>query len=68
MRAAAERMHQAADRMEGMGFHGQIQLAVTGSGRDQVRATGMRTKGRGGMSADLGISMPGAKESDSDWI
>lgn len=68
MRAAAERMHQAADRMEGMGFHGQIQLAVTGSGRDSVRATGMRTRGRGGMSADLGVSMPGAKESDGDWV
>ena len=68
MDRAAERMHEAVDRMEGMGFHGQIQLAVTGSGRDQVRATGMRTRGRGGMSADLGISMPGAKESDGDWV
>ncbi len=67
MRAAAERMNQAVDRMEGMGFHGQISLAVTGSGRQQVRATALKVRGRGGMTADLGISEPGAKEDLSDW-
>jgi hypothetical protein len=67
MRAAAERMHQAADRMEGMGFHGQISLAVTGGGRKQVRATALKVRGRGGMTADLGISEPGAKEDLADW-
>lgn len=65
--AAAERMNQAVDRMEGMGFHGQISLAVTGSGRQQVRATALKVRGRGGMTADLGISEPGAKEDLSDW-
>ena len=67
MRAAAERMHQAADRMEGMGFHGQISLAVTGGGRQQVRATALKVRGRGGMTADLGVSEPGAKEDMADW-
>ncbi|MBE7196736.1 MAG: phage tail tape measure protein [Parafilimonas terrae] len=65
--AAAERMNQAVDKMEGMGFHGQISLAVTGSGRQQVRATALKVRGRGGMTADLGISEPGAKEDLSDW-
>lgn len=63
----ADRLDRVADRMEGMGFHGQISLAVTGSGRQQVRATALKVRGRGGMSADLGISEPGAKEDLSDW-
>ncbi len=61
------RMNQAVDRMEGMGFYGQISLAITGSGRQQVRATALKVRGRGGISADLGISEPGAKEDLSDW-
>lgn len=56
--AAAERMNQAVDRMEGMGFHGQISLAVTGSGRQQVRATALKVRGRHGMTADMGVTMP----------
>lgn len=63
----ADRLYRVTDRMEVMGFHGQISLAVTGSGRQQFRATALKVRGRGGMSADLGISEPGAKEDMSDW-
>ena len=63
----ADKMLAAAERIEGSGFHGQIQLAVTGSGRERVRVTGMNTQGRGVVLADTGVSMPGAKESNSDW-
>lgn len=66
MREAAELVNQAVDRIEGMGFHGQISLAVTGSGRQQVRATALKMRGRGGITANLGISEPGAKEDLSD--
>lgn len=62
MGLAADKMLAAAERIEGSGFHGQIQLAVTGGGRDQVRVTGVKAQGRGAVSADMGITMPGAKE------
>ncbi|WFS06244.1 phage tail tape measure protein [Methylobacterium sp. 391_Methyba4] len=65
MQAAADRMHAAAERFENASFHGQIEL--TGLRRSGLRATSLKIKGRGGMSADLGISEPGAKEDLSDW-
>jgi hypothetical protein len=63
----ADKMLAAAERIEGSGFHGQIQHAVTGSGREWVRLTAMKTQGRGVVSADMGVSMLGAKESNSGW-
>ena len=66
MRAAADRMHAAAERFENASFHGQIEL--TGLRRSGVRATSLKVRGRGGMTADLGISEPGAKEDLSDWL
>ncbi|WP_267355258.1 hypothetical protein [Methylobacterium sp. GC_Met_3] len=65
MQAAADRMHAAAERFENASFHGQIEL--TGLRRSGVRATSLKIKSGGGMSADLGISEPGAKEDMSDW-
>lgn len=65
MQAAADRMHAAAERFENASFHGQIEL--TGLRRSGLRATSLKIKGRGGMSADLGITEPGAKEDLSDW-
>lgn len=52
------------DRLQDMGFHGQISLAVTGSGRQQVRATALKMRGRGGMTADMGITLP---DLERDW-
>ena len=66
MRAAADRMHAAAERFENASFYGQIE--VTGLRRSGIRATSLKVRGRGGMTADLGISEPGAKEDLSDWI
>jgi hypothetical protein len=63
LHAVAERFHAAAERMENAGFHGRVDVALSGGGG---RVTGLRTKGLG-MSADMGVSMPGAKESDDDW-
>ena len=62
-----EAFGQHVDRLADMGFDGNIQVSLSGSGSRQARVTGLSAKGRGGMSADMGISMPGAKESDSDW-
>ena len=65
LQAAADRMHAAAEKLENAGFHGQIE--VTGLRRSGIRATSLKVRGRGGMTADLGISEPGAKEDMSDW-
>ena len=54
----------ADDRLQDMAFHGQMDVRLLGGGG---RVTGMRAKGKG-MSADMGVSMPGAKESDDDWL
>lgn len=62
--AAAERMHAAAERFEKASFHGQIELVSSGG----VSARRMRMKSRGAVTADMGVSMPGAKESDDDWV
>lgn len=62
--AAAERMHAAAERFEQASFRGQIEVVASGG----VRAKGMRIRSRGAVSADMGVSMPGAKESDDDWV
>lgn len=51
------------DRLQDMNFHGRVDVALTGGGG---RVTGLRAKGRG-MTADMGISEPGAKDDDSDW-
>ena len=48
------------DRFGQSGFHGQIEL--TGLRRSGVRATSLKIRGRGGITADLGVSEPGAKE------
>ncbi|WP_457107127.1 hypothetical protein [Methylobacterium sp. P5_C11] len=53
------------DRFGQSGFYGQIEL--TGLRRSGVRATSVRVKSRGGLTADMGISEPGAKEDLSDW-
>ena len=67
MNAAADKIQAAAEIFKDSGFHGQIQLALSGDGARQARVTGLRTKGRGIVTADMGVSMPGAKESDGDW-
>jgi hypothetical protein len=64
MQAAADRMHAAAERFENASFHGQID--ITGLRRSGVRATAVRVRSRGGLTADMGISEPGAKEDLSD--
>lgn len=64
--SAAERMHAAAERFENASFHGQISLSVSGAGA--VRAKAMRIRSRGAVTADMGISEPGAKEDVSDWL
>lgn len=53
------------ERFGQSGFHGQIE--VTGLRQAGLRATSMRIKARGGLSADLGVTEPGAKEDLSDW-
>lgn len=58
-------MHAAAERFEQASFHGQISVSVSGAGGARTR--GMRIRSRGAVSADMGVSMPGAKESDDDW-
>ncbi|WP_139234254.1 hypothetical protein [Methylobacterium pseudosasicola] len=65
LQAAADRMHAAAEKFENAGFHGQIE--VTGLRRSGLRATSIKMRGRGGLTADMGISEPGAKEDLSDW-
>lgn len=65
MQAAADRMHAAAERFENASFHGQIE--VTGLRRSGLRATAIKMRGRGGLTADMGITEPGAKEDLSDW-
>ena len=62
--AVADRMHGAAERFENASFHGQIDI----TGHNGVRPRGMRIKSSGAVSADMGVSMPGAKESDGDWL
>ncbi|MGU3417754.1 phage tail tape measure protein [Methylobacterium sp. D54C] len=56
--AHVEEFGRHVDRLSDMGFHGQISLAVTGSGRQQVRATALKVRGRHGMTADMGVTMP----------
>ncbi|MGX9981980.1 phage tail tape measure protein [Methylobacterium fujisawaense] len=63
LQAAADRMHAAAERFEQASFHGQIEVVPSGG----MRTRGMRIKSRGAVTADMGVSMPGAKESDDDW-
>ncbi|WP_075380573.1 phage tail tip lysozyme [Methylobacterium phyllosphaerae] len=63
LQAAADRMHAAAERFEQASFHGQIEVVASGG----MRPRGMRIKSRGAVTADMGVSMPGAKESDDDW-
>ena len=53
------------ERFGQSGFHAQIE--VTGLRQAGLRATSMRIKARGGLSADLGMTEPGAKEDMSDW-
>ncbi|SEI14983.1 phage tail tape measure protein, TP901 family, core region [Methylobacterium sp. 275MFSha3.1] len=62
--AHVEEFGRHVDRLQDMGFHGQISLAVTGSGRQQVRATALKMRGRGGMTADMGITLP---DLERDW-
>lgn len=65
MQAAADRMHAAAEKLENANFHGQIE--VTGLRRAGLRATSMRIKASSGLTADMGVTDPGAKEDLSDW-
>ena len=51
-----EEFGRHVDRLADMGFHGQIE--VTGLQRAGMRATGIKVRGRGGMTADMGVSMP----------
>ncbi|WP_182179320.1 hypothetical protein [Methylobacterium radiotolerans] len=63
--AHVEEFGRHVDRLQDMGVHAQVE--VTGLRRSGLRATALRVRGRGGMSADLGVSEPGAKEDLSDW-
>ncbi|WP_157862111.1 hypothetical protein [Methylobacterium sp. Leaf361] len=63
--AHVEEFRRHVDRLQDMGVHAQVE--VTGLRRSGLRATALRVRGRGGMSADLGVSEPGAKEDLSDW-
>lgn len=62
--AHVEEFGRYADWPVDMSFHGQIE--VTGLRQAGLRATSMRIKARGGLSADLGVPEPGAKEDMSD--
>ncbi|XYD10522.1 hypothetical protein R1A27_08640 [Methylobacterium sp. NMS12] len=56
------------ERFGQSGFHGQIE--VTGLRQAGLRATSLRVKGRGGLSADMGITEMGAKLNmgdPADW-
>lgn len=63
--AHVEEFGRHVDRLQDMGVHAQVE--VTGLRRSGLRATALRVRGRGGMSADLGVSEPDAKEDLSDW-
>ncbi|MFF9552730.1 phage tail tape measure protein [Methylobacterium fujisawaense] len=52
------------ERFGQSGFHGQIE--VTGLRQAGLRATSLRVKGRGGLSADMGITEMGAKLNAGD--
>ncbi|AIQ91173.1 phage tail tape measure protein [Methylobacterium oryzae] len=54
--AHVEEFGRHVDRLADMGFHGQIE--VTGLHRAGMRATGLKVRGRGGMTADMGITLP----------
>ena len=54
--AHVEEFGRHVDRLADMGFHGQIE--VTGLHRAGMRATGIKVRGRGGMTADMGVSLP----------
>ena len=53
------------ERFGESGFHGQIE--VTGLRQAGLRATSLKVRSRGGLTADMGITCPGAKEDLSDW-
>ncbi|MDE4910853.1 phage tail tape measure protein [Methylobacterium sp. 092160098-2] len=54
--AHVEEFGRHVDRLADMGFHGQIE--VTGLHRAGMRATGIKVRGRGGMTADMGVTLP----------
>lgn len=68
MERAADRFHSAAERFEKARMDGTMQIQISGSASGRARVTGMRARGSGAISADMGVSMPRAKESDGDWV
>lgn len=59
-----EEFGRHVDRLAGMGFHGQIE--VTGLHKAGMRATALKVRGRGGLTADMGITEMGAKLNSGD--
>ena len=58
--AAADRMAAAASRMENANFYGRVDVAVSADAGLKAQAKRMRATGT--MTADMGLSMPGAKD------
>lgn len=66
MGGAADRMHQAVDRMEKVGWRSHHTVEVTAGAGLNARTTGMRATSSGPVKADVGVSMPQTK--DGDWV
>lgn len=62
--AAVERFHAGMDRLENASMHARVEVVPSGG----LRARGMRSKTQGAMTGDVGVSMPGARESSDDWL
>ena len=58
MQRAADRMHDAAGRIEQMRLNAMLSVELSGPGREQARVRGMKAFGDGPVRADLGVSMP----------
>ncbi|PZQ86503.1 MAG: hypothetical protein DI534_16530, partial [Leifsonia xyli] len=58
MQRAADRMHEAAGRIEQMRLNAMLSVELSGPGREQARVRGMKAFGDGPVRADLGVSMP----------
>lgn len=62
MGGAADRMHQAVDRMEKVGWRSHHTVEVTAGAGLNARTTGMRASSSGPVRADVGITMPQVRE------
>ncbi|MGF3026712.1 phage tail tip lysozyme [Methylobacterium aquaticum] len=64
---AADRMEAAAARIESASLRTHHTVEVMASPGLQARTRGMSATGRGPIKANVGVSMPGARD-DGDWV